>query len=168
MQVIELPFTVNQANARDKWMKTLRWYWHLGRLLSRIREMRPAVIICKETLPLIPGRVVKLGVPTIIATSDWWWSIFLGDTRLGRSIAERIEACEVRGWNKPHVRATVATHAEGRLVEGRGLARERVAVVNAPQNPSIFRPLYPRPAKSHLGLDDAVKHVAICGIIRAG
>ena len=168
MRVFELPFSVDQGNARDKLLKTLRWYWHMGGLLRRIRSLRPAVILCKETLPFIPGRVVRLGFPTMISTSDWWWSIFLGDTRAGRWIAERLEAFEVRGWNKPHVRATVATRAEGRLLEARGLAGDRVVVINAPQNPSIFRPLVPRPRKADLGLDDGLTYAAICGIIRPG
>lgn len=168
MRVIELPFTVNQADSRDKWLKTLRWYWHLKGLLARIRGLRPVVIICKETLPSIPGHVARLGIPTIIGTSDWWWSIFLGDTRLGRWVARNVEAWEVRSWNRPHVRATVATQAERRLLEARGLLRDRIVVINAPQNPSIFRPLHPRPEKAALGMDRACKHIAICGIIRAG
>ena len=168
MRVIELPFPVNQGDSRDKWLKTLRWYWCLNSLIARIRELRPAVIICKETLPFIPGRVVKAGIPTIIGTSDWWWSIFLGSTPFGRWLAGRLESWEVRSWNRPHVRATVATHAEGRLLAARGLDPGRVVVINAPQNPSIFRPLDPRPTKAELGLDGELKHVAICGIIRPG
>jgi glycosyltransferase involved in cell wall biosynthesis len=168
MQVIELPFTVNQADGRDKWIKTLRWYRHLRCLLVRIRALRPAVIICKETLPFIPGRIAALGIPTIIETSDWWWSILLGGTTPGRWLADRLEEHEVRSWNKPHVRATVSTHAEGRLLERRGLAADNIVVINAPQNPSVFRPIDPRPTKADLGLDERHTHVAIFGIIRAG
>jgi len=43
-----------------------------------------------------------------------------------------------------------------------------VAVINAPQNPGIFRPLAPAPTKAELGLDPALKHFAIFGIIRGG
>lgn len=168
MRVIELPFTVNQADGRDKWIKTLRWYWHLRSLLARIRALRPAVIICKETLPCIPGRVAALGIPTIIATSDWWWSILLGGTAPGRWLADRLESLEVRSWNRPHVRATVSTRAEARLLERRGMAGDKIAVINAAQNPSIFRPLHPRPTKVELGLDERFTHVALFGIIRAG
>ncbi len=168
MRVIELPFTVNQADGRDKWLKTLRWYRHLGGLLARIRALRPAVIICKETLPFIPGRVAALGIPTIIETSDWWWSILLGGTAPGRCLADSLEAHEVRTWNKPHVRATVSTHAEARLLEQKGFAGDKIVVINAPQNPSIFRPLDPQPTKAELGLDERHKQVAIFGIIRAG
>jgi glycosyltransferase involved in cell wall biosynthesis len=168
MRVIELPFTVNQADGRDKWIKTVRWYRHLPGLLARIRALRPAVIICKETLPFIPGRVATLGIPTIIETSDWWWSILMGGTTPGRWLAGKLEAHEVRSWNKPHVRATVSTYAEARLLEMRGLASDKIVVINAPQNPSIFRPLDPPPEKAALGMDRACKHIAICGIIRAG
>lgn len=168
MRVIELPFTVNQADGRDKWLKTLRWYRHLPSVLARVRALRPAVIICKETLPFIPGRIAAMGIPTIIETSDWWWSILLGGTYPGRWLADRLEGNEVRSWNKPHVRATVSTRAEARLLERRGMEGDKVVVINAPRNPGIFRPLDPRPTKAELGLDERLTHAAIFGIIRAG
>lgn len=168
MRVIEMPFTVDQANGRDKWLKTLRWYRHLKRIVSCIRDVRADAVICKETLPFIPGRIAKLGVPTIVETSDWWWSILLGGTSLGRWIAGKLEAWEVRTWNKPNVRATVGTHAEGRLLAARGLSPENIVVINAPRNPGIFRPLDVRPSKADLGLDERHVHVALFGIIRPG
>ena len=168
LRVIELPYTVDQANGRDKWFKTLLWYLRMGGLLKRIRALKPAVILCKETLPFIPGRVVKLGVPTLIATSDWWWSILFGHTAWGRRLADRMEAREVRSWNRPHVRGAVSTEAEGRLLAARGLAPERVVVINAPQSPGVFKPLVPPPAKTELGLDEKLKYFAIIGIIRGG
>lgn len=168
MRVIELPLTVDQTNGRDKWLKTRQWYRHLDSLLAQIQAMNPALIICKETLPLIPGRVVKLGIPTIIATSDWWWSILLGHMKWGRRLADWMEAREVRSWNRPHVRATVSTKAEGRLLAAKGMDESRVVAINAPQNPGIFRPLDPLPAKTELGLDEKLKYAAIFGIIRGG
>lgn len=168
MRVIELPFAVDQTNGRDKWLKTLRWYANLGGLLKQIRALEPAIVICKESLPFIPGRVAALGIPTIVETSDWWWSILLGHFGWGRKLADALEAREVRGWNRPGVVATVSTHAEGRLLAAKGLDSARVAVINAPQNPGIFRPLAPAPTKAELGLDPALRHFAIFGIIRGG
>lgn len=168
MRVIELPFTVDQADGRDKWLKSLRWYRHMGGLLKRIRALDPAVILCKEMLPFLPGRVAKTGLPTIIATSDWWWSILLGHTRWGRWLADRLEAREVRSWNRPNVLATVSTQAEGRLLAAKGLDEARIVVINAPQNPGVFRPLDPAPTKTDMGLDGALRHFAIFGIIRGG
>ncbi len=168
MRVIELPFSVDQANARDKWFKTFRWYRHLGALLDQIRSLRPVAIICKETLPFIPGRVVATGLPTIIGTNDWWWSILFGHWRWGRWLADRMEAWEVRDWNRAHVRTVVCTRASGELLEARGMDAGRNAVINEPRNPSAFRPLEPPPTPMELGLDPACKHVAIFGIIRGG
>ena len=168
MRVIELPFAVDQTDGRDKWLKTLRWYASLGGLLKRIRALNPALVICKESLPGIPGRVAALDLPTIVETSDWWWSILLGHFGWGRKLADALEAREVRGWNRPNVVATVSTRAEGRLLAAKGLDPARVAVINAPQNPGIFRPLDPAPTQAELGLDPAFKHFAIFGIIRGG
>lgn len=168
MRVIELPFTVDQASGRDKWLKTWRWYRHLGRLVSCIREVGAAAVICKEMLPFIPGRIAKLGIPTIIETGDWWWTILLGGTLPGRWLAERLEAWEVRGWNRPHVRAVVVTNADGRMLEGRGLPKDRIVRVNNPRNTINFGPLDPRPSKAELGLREEHTHVAVFGIIRQG
>lgn len=168
IRVSELPFSVDQSDGRDKWLKTFRWYWCMGGLLRKIRAMNPALIICKETLPFIPGRVVKLGIPTIIETSDWWWSILLGRTAWGRKLADRLEAFEVRSWDRPNVKATVSTQAEGRLLALKGLDASRIAVINAPQNPGVFCPLNPPPSRAELGLDAKLKYFAIFGIIRGG
>lgn len=168
MRVIELPFSVDQTDSRDKWFKTLRWYAYTGRTLACIQELAPAVVICKEALPFLPGRVAALGFPTIIETSDWWWSILLGHWGWGRKLAERLERREVRSWNRWNVKATVSTRAEGRLLTAKGLEASRVAVINAPQNPGVFRPLEPAPSKEELGLDPARTHFAIFGIIRGG
>ena len=168
MRVIEQPFTVDQANGRDKWLKTFRWYARMGGMLEIIRSLNPAVIICKETLPFIPGRVVRMGLPTIIATSDWWWSILFGHWGWGRRLADWLEAHEVRSWNRSNVQATVGTQAEGRLLAAKGLDPARIAVINAPQDPGVFRPLTPAPTKAELGLDPDLKHFAIFGIIRGG
>ena len=168
LRVVELPFAVDQTNGRDKWRKTLRWYRHLGGMLAQIRALAPAAILCKETLPFIPGRVARLGFPTIIATSDWWWSILLGHWTWGRWLADRLERREVRSWNRPNVKATVGTKAEGRLLAAKGLDEARIAVINAPQNPGVFRPLVPAPTRAELGLDEKLKYFAIIGIIRGG
>lgn len=168
MRVIELPFAVDQSKGSDKWLKTLRWYRHMGGLMQQIRALDPALIICKETLPFIPGRVANTGIPTIIETSDWWWSILLGHTRWGRRLATWIEAREVRAWNRPNVKATVSTRAEGRLLAAKGLDESRIVVLNAARNPDAFRPLDPPPARAELGLDDRLTYFAIMGIIRSG
>ncbi|NLI05448.1 MAG: glycosyltransferase family 4 protein [Actinomycetaceae bacterium] len=168
MRVLEQPFTVDQTNGRDKWFKTVRWYWGMGGLLKKIRALNPALIICKETLPFIPGCVAKTGIPTIIETSDWWWSILLGHRKWGRQLADWMEAREVRSWNRHSVKATVSTRAEGQLLVAKGLDPSRVAVINAPQNPGVFCPLSPRPTKTELGLDENLKYFAIFGIIRGG
>ena len=168
MRVIELPFTVDQANGRDKWLKTRRWYGHLDGLLKQLRALDPALILCKETLPLIPGRVVKLGLPTIIATNDWWWSILLGHWRWGRWLADRMEAGEVRSWNRPTVRVVACTRASAGLLAARGMDAGRIAVINEPQNREAFHPLESVPLRRELGLDERLKHFAIFGIIRGG
>ncbi len=168
IRVLELPFAIDQTCGRDKWLKTFRWYWHFCGLMKQIRAMKPALIICKETLPFIPGLVVKTGIPTLIGTNDWWWSIMLGHLPGGQWLANRIENREVRCWNRPNARALVSTKASGAMMEARGMAAERIVVINEPHNPGVFHPLTPPPTKSEMGLDERRKTFAICGIIRGG
>ena len=168
LTMLEAPLAIDQADGRDKWIKTLRWYGYLGRMLERVRALNPAVVICQEALPWIPGQVAALGFPTLIATADWWWSILLGDTRPGRWLAGRLEVRDVRSWNRPNVRATVCTEAGRRLLAARGLQADKIDLVNMPRNPGMFRPLDPRPTKAELGLEPGLKHVALFGIIRRG
>jgi len=165
---LELPFSVNQASGWDKWLKTLLWYIHIGQIIRKIKRLKPALIICKETLPFIPGWIVRLGIPTIIETSDWWWSILLGQTGWGRILANRMEAYEVHQWNRRYVCATVSTNAEGRLLAARGMAEANIEVINASQNLRVFQPLHPPPTRKSLGLSDDLKYFAIFGIIRGG
>ena len=168
IRVIELPFSVAQSDGRDKWCKTFRWYMNLRRILNLIRNEKPALIICKETLPFIPGRMVKTGIPVIIETSDWWWSILFGHTAFGRKLAGWLERSEVKKWNRAGVTATVSTNAEGRLLNQKGMDVSRIAVINAPQDPGVFHPLIPRTEKTELGLDADRHYFAIFGIIRGG
>jgi glycosyltransferase involved in cell wall biosynthesis len=168
MRVIEMPFSVDQANGFDKWRKTCLWYCRFPRLVKMIQALAPAAILCKEALPFIPGPLVRLGIPTLVATSDWWWSILLGHWTFGRKLADRLEAREVRNWNRPWVRGLVSTQAEGRLLVSKGLNESRVVVINAPQNPGVFRPLDPLPSKATLGLHEHLKYFAVFGIIRGG
>ena len=168
LRVVEAPFAVDQAHGRDKWIKTIRWYLHLGRLLREIRALDPALIICQEVLPFIPGRVVRLGFPTILPTADWWWSILLGHWRWGRWVADRLERREVRGWNRSSARVLACTQAGARLLAAKGVDASRISIVGMPRNPGMFRPLEPAPTKTELGLDERRKHVAIFGIIRGG
>jgi glycosyltransferase involved in cell wall biosynthesis len=168
LRVMEAPFPVDQTRGRDKWFKTLRWYLHAGRMLKKIRALQPAVVICQEVLPILPGRVVRLGFPTILPTADWWWSILLGHWRWGRWLADRLERREVRGWNRDNVTVFACTQAGARLLAARGLDPARVAIVNMPRNPGMFRPLAPAPDKAELGLEADCRHAAIFGIIRKG
>ena len=168
MRVVELPFGVDQANGRDKFKKTLQWYLRLGRTLREIQVLRPAVILCKEMLPFIPGRVVRTGLPVVLTISDWWWTILLGHTRWGQWIAAWLERLEVRNWNRPNVRMIVNSKAERHLVVLRGGRSELIHNISAPLNPELFRPVEPRPAKESLGLDGQLKYFAIFGIIRKG
>lgn len=168
IRVMELPFGVDQGSGRDKWWKTLRWYGSLGWLMDRIRELRPAAILCKEALPFIPARVASAGFPTFVAAGDWWWSILLGQSKWGRRFADWMETREIRSWNRPNVRIVICTKTSGRMLEARGAEAGRIAVINEPQNRSAFGPLDSETVRRELQLDAALKYFAIFGIIRGG
>ena len=166
MRVIEAPWRVDQTRGLDKWMKTGLYYGLLPWWKRRIRSERPDVVFCKETLPSIPARIARLGIPTIAEASDWWWSILLGGTSWGRRTAGALERREVRQWDRLGVRAIAHTQAEARLIEEKGLRPDRITVINAPSAPGIFRPCDNPADRSAWG--EGVWVAAIHGIIRPG
>ncbi len=169
VRTIQFPFSVDQRNAIDKWAKTILYYLFLPWAMRQLRREAPAFIICKETLPFVPCVVGRLGVPMLIATSDWWWSILLGGTTWGRKVAGRLERSEVTRWNKMTKAWVVSTtQAEARVVVRKGMSPERVRVINAPSAPSVFGPAAGDVERTKCGFTSQHWVVAIHGIIRPG
>ena len=169
IRVAHFPFAVNQRSAFDKWSKTLLYYLYLPWALRRLKRESPAFIICKETLPFVPYAVARLGIPMLISTSDWWWSILLGGTAWGRRVARRLERAEVTRWNTlKHAWAVSSTQAEARVVVRKGMAAERIRVINAPSSPTVFSPADGSAERTAYGFTPDNWVVAIHGIIRRG
>lgn len=169
LRVEEIPLRIDQARWLDKWLKTALYYLRMPWTLRRLKQLNPAVIICKETLPFVPVWVGRLGKPMLIAASDWWWSILLGGSALGRRIANALERREVRQWNAGGRAVVIAnSQAEARLVERWGMAPARVRVINAPCLPGIYQPCPAEAERRALGLTTGLWVVAIHGIIRPG
>ncbi len=169
LRVVELPWHVNQASGLDKWLKTALYVLRFSRVLRELSALNPAFVICKETLPGIPGRIARrLRCPVLIAVSDWWWSILLGDCALGRALARRLEQGEVRQWEKAGAYVAANSEAEAKLVRAYGFFPQRIRVINAPHASEVFRPIDPGDERGRWGLTAEHWVAAIHGIIRPG
>ncbi len=167
--MIELPMTIQPGNLFDKWFKTICWYLCLPYILMRLKKMHPALILCKEALPFINCFVGLLRKPMLIAVSDWWWSILLGEFPFGIKIADFLERCEVRLWNRADNRIVMAnSRAEAGVVERLGMSPDRIQIVNSPLVQGVYGSCDSSEERRKLGFDGGTWAVAVHGIIRAG
>ncbi|MEP6663527.1 MAG: glycosyltransferase [Verrucomicrobiota bacterium] len=89
----------------------------------------------------------------------------LGKWKFGRKLANRIETREVADWNNFNVVCVVHTKAEGRLVEQKGMAREKIHLINAPQHEGVYFPADAKAEREKLGYTASDWVVALHGII---
>ncbi len=151
LEVIEMPLTINRTHARDKWVKTLMYYAYLPIALNNLRKLKPAFIVSKETLPFLPSLTGRLKVPMFIEASDWWWSILLGKSPLGRKIAQALESIEVHHWNRAHALVVAHSLREAKLLEQKGMQKERIRVINATLYPEVYFPCNAKEERKMLG-----------------
>lgn len=161
----ELSLKIDRANTGDKWSKTLLYYFYLPHTLLRLKKLNPAFIICKETLPLIPSLVLRLRRPALIDISDWWLSIQFGKSAWGKKFAGFVEKLEVTDWNRFPVMAVTHTRAETALMEKKGMARDKIQIINAPQHEGVYYPIAVPGERKKLGLREDDWVVAVHGII---
>jgi len=165
IKVREIPLKVDTTNNFDKWMKTFFYYLFLPRTLAELKALKPDFIICKETLPFVPLIVSKLKIPMIADISDWWWSILLGNKKFGRVFAKEMEKIEVKKWNKSKVIAITHSNAEGKVVESKGMPKNKIKVINAPLYRGVYFPLDAAKERKKIDPEDNSWIVSVHGII---
>ncbi len=165
VRIKEIPLSVERTDSFDKWAKTLLYYLMLPRTIYLIKKEKPSFIICKETLPFVPSVIGRLGIPMLIDTSDWWWSIILGKNKLGRKVSSVMEGIEVRDWDKLRAVAIAHTKAEASIVNKKGMRSEKIRIINAPLYKGVYHPYRAQKERKKLGLNKGEWVVAVHGII---
>ncbi len=131
MELLELPGRIDIASGADKLLKTAWFYLLLPWLIRRLRRMRPALILCKEPLPLVLTFVCFSGIPVLIdSVTDWWWRILLGWSAPGRKIAACLERFDAHIWNKRGAWIVALNKEEASMLIERGMAAKRVKVIH--------------------------------------
>ncbi len=161
----EMPFEVNRFDTRDKWLKTLKFYFSLKKTIAEIKKLNPDLIICKETLPFVPSLLARTKIPLLIDISDWWWSIMLGKNRFGRKFAGFMEGLEVRDWNRFRVVAVTHTKSESKLMLKKGFSKNKIEIINAQQHKFAYFPISNNSSRARLGLKKDDWIVAVHGIM---
>ncbi len=122
MELLELPGRIDIASGADKLLKTAWFYLLLPWLIRRLRRMRPALILCKEPLPLVLTFVCFSGIPVLIdSVTDWWWRILLGWSAPGRKIAACLERFDAHIWNKRGAWIVALNKEEASMLIERGM-----------------------------------------------
>ncbi len=136
-----MPWQFDRANSRDKWTKTLRFYFALPGVGWRCRKLGINFLYWEETLPfgalllqLFYGRNFAIMVMDFfvrIYTEKRYWLHWLRNT---------IEQIDCWSWKKlPFVFVHVA--AAKTFLLDRGFASENVQIVPNPCNHLIFHPV---------------------------
>lgn len=168
MELLELPGSINIASAADKLQKTAWFYLLMPWLLWRLRRMRPALILCKEPLPLILTLVCFSGIPVLIdSVTDWWWRILLGWCAPGRKIAAFLEKYEARIWNHRGAWVVALNNEEATMLVERGMEAKRLRVIHTAMDYRYY-PCDSRHIRQELGYGGDLWVAAIHGTIRPG
>ena len=169
LEMLELPGGINIASPFDKLLKTAWFFLLLPWLLGELRRRKPALIIVKEPLPLLPTLVCMAGVPVMIdSMTDWWWRILLGWCRPGARLAGRLERWEARRWDSRGAHVVVQNRAEAGMLLERGMSAERVHVINTTMPDGLYFPCDASSERRALGYDSDAWVVAVHGTIRPG
>jgi len=165
ISIESIPLRVKISNSKDKWAKTLLYYLLFPRTLLRLKKLNPDYIICKETLPFVPFFLGKLRKPMVIDISDWWFSILLGNSKIGRKFAGFIERLEVRKWDKMNAKAMTHSKAEADLLEDKGFSREKINIINAPLPEETYFRMNAKHIRNKLNFNKDSWVVSVHGII---
>ena len=138
LSIKEIPLKVDPSSSFDKWLKTILYYAFLPLTILSLKLQKPDVVICKETFPFVPYLLGSCNIPLIIETGDWWPSIFLNGSKLGRKVAFAIESSEVKRWNNLNCVAIAHTKAAGEAVITRGLKSDHIQFVPPPMFGGIY------------------------------
>ncbi len=166
IKVLTLPFSIDTSNSRDKWIKTGLWYLLMPLVVSKLKKLKPDYIISKESHPLIPSVIARLGIPMIIDVEDWWWTIFFGATKIGDKISYILEKIEVSDWAKFKTTVVVHSKTDVDILEEKGMPRERIKVVNFPAYKGAYFPCNADDIRKKLGFGKDTFVVSTHGVIR--
>jgi len=147
----KIPLKIDIPNPFDKLLKTILYYLYFPSTLKKLKKINPDFIICKETLPFIPGIVGKLKIPMLIDTDDWWWTILFGKYKYGKKFARVMEKFDVKKWNKSNSKIVAHSLAQKKFVTSLGMNPEKIIIVNAPLSKDIYFPANAKEYRKKLG-----------------
>lgn len=136
-----LPWTFDRSNPRDKWRKTLRFYFALPGIGHRCRKLKIDLVYWEETLPMGTTLLQWFYGPNIcVMVMDFFLRIYTEKKPWLHWLRGLVERLDCRSWKKLPVIFTHVRYARDFLVQ-RGVPAERIHVVPNPCNHSVFHPL---------------------------
>ncbi|HVY01376.1 MAG TPA: glycosyltransferase, partial [Candidatus Nanoarchaeia archaeon] len=162
---VELPWTVDRKNGKDKLIKTALWFLSAFKIRKIIKESKADFIVHKEQLPFLPYFFSSMEIPLLLDIGDWWWTTLFGGTKIGSKFAEVMENFEMRLYGrKNNVFMSAHSLTEAKVLEERGMNGKRVRFINHPASQTHFKPVDAQKLRKKLGLENSFV-VSMHGII---
>jgi glycosyltransferase involved in cell wall biosynthesis len=161
----ELPIRIDISSSMDKWVKTLLYYALLPFSILKLKNENPKVIICRENMPFVPLSLRLLNKPVLIEIGDWWPSMILGSTNVGKILANTLENLEVKLWNNGKYKALTHNLSEEKVVLEKGLAKKKIEIVTLPMFGNQYFPCSAEKERLEQGFSKKDFVVATHGII---
>ena len=164
--VKNLSFKIDTSSGRDKFFKIILWYLSLPLIFSKLKALKPDYIISKESHPLIPSIIARLGIPMLIDVEDWWWTIFFGTTKIGDKFSYFMERMEIRDWKKFRTTVIIHSKTDSEIIHKHGMPKNRIKVVNYPAYEGEYFPCNADDVRKKLGFIGNTFVVSVHGVIR--
>lgn len=161
-----LPFKIDTSSGRDKFLKIILWYLSLPLTISKLKTLNPSYIISKESHPIIPSVIARLGIPMLIDVEDWWWTIFFGTTKIGDKFSYILEGMEIRDWAKFKTTIVVHSKTDSDIIQKHRMPKHRIKVVNYPAYKGEYLPTKADDVRKKLNFDKDTFVVSVHGVIR--
>jgi len=152
-----LPFSINRASSRDKFIKTALWLACLPFIALRCRWMGMKMVYVDDTVPLSAwiGRFFY-GPNLAFTVVDFFVNIYLSKNRFLRAIGRLINAVDLASWRRLPLIFTRVQYTKTYLVQ-KGCDPDRIVPIYDACDFLVYHPEARQAARTAYGyLDDHV------------
>lgn len=143
-----LPFSIERASSRDKFIKTALWLVCLPGIALRCRWLGVKAVYMDETVPFSAwiGRVFY-GPRLAFSVVDFFANIYLSSNRLSRFVGRLMNAVDMAAWRRLPLIFTRVNYTKKYLVEN-GFQAARIVPVYDPCDFALYHPADRQSARS--------------------
>lgn len=149
-----LPFRVDRASNRDKFLKTALWLLALPWIGRQCRKLDIRAVYIDETIPLSALLARTFFGPKVAMTvADFFVDIYFSGQPLLRPLARWIRRIDLATWRRLPLIFTRARHTREYLA-GEGIPAGRIFPVYDPCDMTVYHPVDRKSARMRFGFAD--------------